>query len=127
MLDAGILSDDEPVELLAGELVIVNPPGPAVVRGRAEDYADHHPTGADTLLAVEIARTSQDVDRAKAGIYAGALVPVYWLLDLAARRLEVRTAPAADGQYASTTLLGPRDAAELPGTGARVAVARLLG
>ena len=128
MVEEGILGEDEPVELLEGELVIVSPQDPrhaaclvtlterlaeayrgvahvrpqvpldarphslpepdlAVVKGRPGDYSDRHPSGGDALLVIEIARTSRPIDRRKAGIYAGAGVPVYWLVDLAARQV----------------------------------------
>lgn len=157
MVQAGVLSEDDPLELIDGELVVVSPQGPphasvknavlralgqayagsdahvrsqdpldldevsrpepdvAIVRGSPLDYATRHPTGADTLLVVEVAWTSHDVDRAKASVYARAGVPVYWLLDLRARRLEVHEQPRADGTWSRVTLLGEDQALELPG------------
>jgi Uma2 family endonuclease len=166
MVDAGILGDDEPVELLEGALVEMSPQGPrhafatirlaqrlrgvyaedahvreekplaasehdlpepdvAVVRGRESACADRHPSGADAILIVQLALTSQRIDRRKASIYASAGVEVYWLVDLAARRLEVRTTPV-DGAYQVTQVLAEDDVVELPGSGARWTVRDLL-
>ncbi|HKE16390.1 MAG TPA: Uma2 family endonuclease [Kofleriaceae bacterium] len=101
-------------------------PDLAVVRGSAADYAEHHPVGADVILAVEVARTSQDTDRKKARTYARIGIPVYWLLDLTARRLEVSTQPLSEGRYARTALFGPAETVELPLLGRVVSVAQLL-
>jgi hypothetical protein len=72
-----------------------------------------HPTGAQVVLVVEVARTSHAIDRRKVRAYAKIGVPVYWLLDLGARRLEVRWEPNGD-EYRSTRLLGESDSAALP-------------
>jgi len=50
------------------------------------------------VLVVEVAVTSHLIDRdSKAALYARAGVPVYWLVDVPARAVEVRTEPASDG------------------------------
>lgn len=55
-----------------------------------------HPRSA--LLAVEVAVTSQMIDRnVKAVKYAIANVPTYWLIDVPARTVEVRTQPGPEG------------------------------
>ena len=70
--------------------------------------------------------TSQrNTDRRKASIYASAGVEVYWLVDLAARRLEVHTTPV-EGTYQVTRVLAEDDVVELPESGARSAVRDLL-
>lgn len=99
----------------------------AVVRGGPPDYATRHPSGSDVLLLVEVARTSQEVDRAKARTYARIGVAVYWLVDLAVRVLEVRSEPLPDGRYARTLILNLDDQVELPALGRNAAVAELLG
>jgi Uma2 family endonuclease len=99
---------------LAGAVDSLPEPDLAVVRGKARDYVKTHPCGADVLLVVEVARTSQAIDRRKVQVYAKIGVPVYWLLDLGARRLEVRTEPDGD-DYRSTRLLAETESAALPG------------
>jgi Uma2 family endonuclease len=54
-----------------------------------------HPRTA--LLTVEVAVSSHQFDRgAKAGMYARAGVPAYWLVDVPGRVVEVRTEPGPD-------------------------------
>ncbi|HST54971.1 MAG TPA: Uma2 family endonuclease [Solirubrobacteraceae bacterium] len=56
----------------------------------------HHPNTA--LLAVEVAVTSQSLDRGvKSGLYAAADIPSYWLVDVPARAIELRTDPGLEG------------------------------
>jgi Uma2 family endonuclease len=56
----------------------------------------HHPHTA--MLTVEVAVSSHKFDRgAKAGMYARAGVPAYWLVDVPGRTVEVRTEPGRDG------------------------------
>lgn len=102
-------------------------PDLAVVRGEARDYLHRHPSGADVLLVVELAQTSQARDRHKAADYARGGVPVYWLIDLVARRLEVYTEPdPGAGRYRRVRSLGDGELVELPDGGARWAVSSML-
>jgi Uma2 family endonuclease len=101
-------------------------PDVAVVRGSQRDYAERHPDGRDTVLVVEVAVTSQVIDREKARLYARAGVPVLWLLDIPARRLEVHTDPQPDGRYRSVEVLGDDDEVAPPGVGARWCVSEIL-
>ena len=95
-----VLVDHSPLEASPQSLP---EPDLQVLRGRLADFAGRHPTGADVLLAVEVAATSQGRDRRKASIYAAAGIPTYWLLDLSARQLEVFTAPGPTG-YGTRTV-----------------------
>jgi Uma2 family endonuclease len=101
-------------------------PDLAIVRGSAVDYAARHPVGSDVLLAIEVSSTSQTIDRGKARTYGRMGVAVYWLIDLAARRVEVRSQPLADGGYGRTTVAAETERVELPGLGRTVAVADLF-
>lgn len=85
-----------------------------------------HPRTA--LLVMEVANTSLKFDRGrKALLYARSAIEYYWVLDVAARRLEVFTKPGADG-YACSTVLAESDEVEAPGLeGAKVVVRDLLG
>ncbi|HEY3815517.1 MAG TPA: Uma2 family endonuclease [Polyangiaceae bacterium] len=102
-------------------------PDIAVVRGAQLDYVARHPGGADAVLVVEVAVTSQALDHDKARIYARAAVPVLWLLDIPARRLEVHLEPQTDGRYRVVQILGDEDEVTPPGTGSRLAVRAFLG
>lgn len=101
-------------------------PDVAVLRGQADDYLDAFPSGQHALLVVEIAQTSQRYDREKAETYARAGVPEYWLVDLEARRVEVRRDPTPDGIYARFELLGEEEDLAVLDTGRVWRVAQLL-
>jgi Uma2 family endonuclease len=49
------------------------------------------------LLVIEVAVSSHQADRnEKATLYANADIPIYWLVDVPARSVEVRTQPDSD-------------------------------
>jgi Uma2 family endonuclease len=75
-------------------------PDAVVARGSWKDYARRHPEPADVALVVEVAESSLRADREMAGIYGGAGVPAYWILNLIDRQVEVYTGPTDRG-YAS--------------------------
>ncbi len=75
-------------------------PDVKIVRGRCRDYNPKMPTTADVPLVVEVTDSTLSKDRALAATYAVEEIPVYWLLNIQARRLEVYSAPAA-GVYTS--------------------------
>lgn len=100
-------------------------PDLAVVRGSVLDYLERHPDGADLVLAVELAVSSQAIDREKARIYAAGGVPVYWLLDVGARTLTLHEDPRGGG-YGRVSVLVAADEVALPGTAMRWAVGDLL-
>lgn len=167
MVESGVLSEDEPFELLDGRLIVMSPQGPehqtvaerirrlleraydgrahgrthstihggadalpepdvAILRGPVDDYLHRLPEGSDLLLVVEVSRTTQVSDRAKAAIYARAGVPAYWLVDLAARRVEVRTDPLPEGRYARLETYSEDDRLPVPGTDTGLRVRGLL-
>jgi Uma2 family endonuclease len=149
LVDAGVLTPDDRVELLEGVISSAAPHGPmhaagvhrasrvlrdaigtralvrsqlslhagprsvpepdiAVVPGSEEDYERAHPSRA--LLVVEIAETSLATDRlTKAGVYAAAHVPEYWIVNLRGARIEIHRRPRR-GRYttASTARRGRR-------------------
>jgi Uma2 family endonuclease len=62
-----------------------------------------HPESA--LLVVEVAHSSQAIDRGrKAELYAAAGIPTYWLIDIPARAVEIRTDPGPAGYRTLRTL-----------------------
>jgi Uma2 family endonuclease len=74
-------------------------PDAVVVRGQDRDYATRHPGPGDVALVVEVADSSLHRDRtAKRRIYARAGIPVYWIVNLVDRRIEVYTAPSGPGE-----------------------------
>ena len=102
-------------------------PDLAVIRGKPLDYGQRHPNGQDALLVVEVARTSQPIDRRKIGIYASAGAPVYWLIDLPKHQVEVFSEPTAHGTYGQRLVLAAGQEIELPGLGIRWPVSDLVG
>lgn len=100
-------------------------PDLAAVVGVPRDYADRHPRGDETLLVVEISRTTLARDHEKAAVYASAFVPEYWLVDLPNRRLELHRDPRGD-RYAFVQIHDEHTELELPGTSTRVRIADIL-
>lgn len=69
-------------------------PDVAVVVGTADDYATQHPVPAQVALVVEVADTTLDDDRtSKLHLYARDRIPVYWIVNIPERRLEVYSLP----------------------------------
>ena len=173
MIRAGIVADDDPVELLEGWLVFKmgkNPPHwvatetsrralerflPAgwfvvshqsvtletsepepdvtVIRGDARQYLDHLPRPSDLALVVEVADATLRRDQEwKRRIYGTAGIPIYWIVNLPEKRLEVYTAPSGPGQqpgYEQCQIYGAADAVPLVIEGrevGRIAVHELL-
>ena len=83
------------------------------------------PTSA--LLVVEVAQTSQVRDREKARDYAAAGVPDYWIVDLAARIVEVHRRPVAGGYEEVTRFEDGRSIGPLAADAPVVDVSALLG
>lgn len=135
MIRTGILTEDDPVELLEGWLVAKMPKNPphslttellresltpflpegwhirsqepittsdsepepdvAVIRGRRRQFADRHPMSADIALVVEVADATLQRDRTKKKqLYAQAGIPIYWVVNLVERQIEVYSEPA---------------------------------
>ncbi len=134
MIRLGILTEDDPVELLEGWIIHKMPKNPphraatkltrnaleeilpsgwyvdaqepitledsepepdvVIVRGNTRDYLDRHPGSQDLALVVEIADSTLERDRtSKKRMYARAGIPVYWIVNLCERQLEVYTEP----------------------------------
>jgi Uma2 family endonuclease len=134
MMDSGILTEDDSVELLEGLLVAKMPkypphchsvatildilyalglpgyivrsqdpittsdsepePDVCIVRGSRKDFAERHPGPSDSALLIEVADSSLAHDRGlKKRVYARAEVPVYWIVNLEQRQVEVYSQP----------------------------------
>ena len=79
-------------------------PEPDVALAEHDADPDRRPTTA--LLVVEVAVSSQAVDRRKALAYARAGVPRYWLVDLPAGVVVSHTDPSDDGYAVVAPLAG---------------------
>ena len=134
MIQTGILTEDDLVELLQGYVVEKSPTNPrhsqtsemardriagllpagycvasqepittddsepepdlSVIRGTRRQYLEHHPYPENVVLLIEVAGTSLNCDRSeKKRIYARARIPVYWIINIADRTIEVYTLP----------------------------------
>lgn len=73
-------------------------PDLVVVRGKVADYDNRDVTAADVALVVEIADSSLSADQNDmARAYAGGGIPVYWIVNLVDRQVEVYTGPGPAG------------------------------
>jgi Uma2 family endonuclease len=84
-------------------------PDLAVVRGQVRHYQSRHPLASDIGLVVEVADSSVDRDRIwKREIYARAGLPVYWLINLQEKTVEVYSRPV-EGNYLDHRIVGPTE------------------
>jgi Uma2 family endonuclease len=165
MIEAGVLSPEDKVELLEGYVVYKMPRNPphdgtiqvitkrlgrriptgwdlrvqltieltdnqpepdfSVARGDETTYLTHHPVATDLGLVIEVTDTSLLRDqRDKSRIYARAGIPVYWIINLVDRRVEVYTQPSgptAAPSYGALQTYQPGDTVPLVLDGAPVA------
>ncbi len=77
-------------------------PDLTIVRGKAGDWAQAHPTTA--ALVVEVAVSDPSVDEGKAKIYAQAGIPEYWLARPEDRLVAVYREPS-NGGYLSKSIV----------------------
>ena len=104
-------------------------PDVAVVLGPAARYDDHHPGPGEIALVAEVSETTLPVDRGpKMRAYSRAGIPVYWIVNLVDRQVEVYTDPvtppggernpmaSAAGSSGETSPPAARPKATLPDT-----------
>jgi Uma2 family endonuclease len=155
MIEHGLLSEDDKVELISGKIVTMSPKGSrhaaclrkimtwlpkrvgsraqiqvqdpiqipelsepepdlALVRPRADFYADRHPLPEEVLLIIEIADSSLDYDRnIKAPLYAAAGIPAYWIINLPEGVIEQHTQPLGD-RYKAVRIMERGERLSLP-------------
>jgi Uma2 family endonuclease len=104
------VEQEQPLEIRPSS---VPEPDLKVVRGGPRDYPDHPPTIRDAPLVVEVSDSSLSNDSgAKLRGYAVALVPVYWIVNIPAERIEVYsepTGPANVPSYRRSQMYGTDD------------------
>lgn len=97
-----------------------------LLRPRADEYRDSHPSAADVLLLVEVSESSLAYDRGtKLALYARFDVPEVWIIDLLSAAIEVYREPK-EGSYALRERLSSGAFAPALVTGAAIDVAALL-
>jgi Uma2 family endonuclease len=93
-------------------------PDVAVARGPRERYDSAAPKVAELGMLTEVADSSYRKDRGtKWRKYAACRIPIYWILNLPQRQLEVHSVPVGRGkaaEYRHVTTYGPDD--EVPVT-----------
>ena len=72
-------------------------PDITIVRGSDTDYRHRIPEVPDVGLLVEVSRTNVSADRQQGIIYGRAGIPVYWIVNLVDRQVEVYTDPGPTG------------------------------
>jgi len=88
--DGWYVDSQEPITLNDSE----PEPDIAIVRGDTRDYLDRHPGARDLSLVVEVADSTRERDRTlKQRLYGRAGIPVYWIVNLVERQLEVYSQP----------------------------------
>jgi len=103
-------------------------PDVSVARGSIDDYEDRQPGPEDVALVVEVAESTLADDRAMAVPYGGGGIPVFWIVNIPGRQLEVYANPAG-GAYPAPTILAEKESVDLTIGGqnvGRIAVADLL-
>jgi Uma2 family endonuclease len=85
-------------------------PDLAVVRGDPRDYATRHPGPGDVAIVVEASESSLERDQGrKRVIYGRARIPVYWVVNLVDRQVEVYVQPSLAGYRVETGFAFGRD------------------
>jgi Uma2 family endonuclease len=78
-------------------------PDLAVVAGVLEDYRTRHPGPDEIALLIEVSESTLAIDRGeKCSAYAAGRLPVYWIVNLVDRRVEVYTQPGPAGYQSHT-------------------------
>jgi Uma2 family endonuclease len=71
-------------------------PDVAVVAGPRRRYETHHPRPNEIAFLIEVADSTLADDRGfKGRLYARARIPIYWIVNLPGRQVEVYTRPRA--------------------------------
>jgi Uma2 family endonuclease len=81
-------------------------PDRAVVRGGIRDYAQRDPDPHEVGLIAEVSDSSLREDRELTRVYGGGGIPVFWIINLVDRQVEVHTMPYQGG-YRSQAIFRP--------------------
>ena len=103
-------------------------PDVSVARGNIRDYEQQHPNAQDIALVVEVSDSSLEQDRKLAETYGAGGIPVYWIINIPDRQLEVFSSPV-NGVYSVHQILLETESVDLVIEGrilGRIGVAELL-
>lgn len=104
-------------------------PDSAIIRGPLAIYDSRDIVATDFGVAIEVCDSSLEFDRqGKGRNYARSGVPVYWIVNVADKQIEVYTDPTADG-YRTSTEYKPGDSVPITLDGAAagsIAVSELI-
>ncbi|BAZ31209.1 hypothetical protein NIES4074_36810 [Cylindrospermum sp. NIES-4074] len=94
-------------------------PDVVIVKNRADDYLEAHPSSEDILLLIEIANSSLKYDQeVKLPLYAEASISDYWIFNLIDNYLECYSQPYQDSQgrfgYRRKLIFLPNESVNLP-------------
>jgi Uma2 family endonuclease len=90
-------------------------PDIAVLRDRAIAFIRRSPRAADIALLVEVADTSYAKDSGiKLRLYAAARIPVYWIVNVERRRVEIYSSPGGSGPSAYYGVISIHPATDRP-------------
>ena len=81
-------------------------PDVSMARGPRNRYAKRHPGPADLALVVEVAESSVSEDRKLARVYGPAGIPVYWIVNLKAKQVEIMYQSSAEWLHKASRLFG---------------------
>jgi Uma2 family endonuclease len=83
-------------------------PDVSVIKGTRRDFLEQNPTANDIVLVIEVANSSLRQDRTlKQSIYAIAGIPIYWIINLLDKAIEVYTQPVPEEKrYAEKKVYG---------------------
>ena len=99
-------------------------PDLAIVMGTRDRYRERHPGPDDVGLLVEVADSSLAHDRGpKLAAFARSRIPIYWIINLVDRQVEVFSDPRPDGLYSDCQIYRPGD--QVPVVIARSEVGRI--
>lgn len=89
-------------------------PDALVIRGSLNQYRERMPEAKDSGLIVEVSDSTYATDRGlKWRRYAAVGIPVYWIVNLEKRVVEVYGSPSGRGKaakYGDAMMFGPDDA-----------------
>jgi Uma2 family endonuclease len=128
--DAWVMRSGKPISIPGSD----SEPEPdiAVASGPEDKYDSRHPAPKEVVLVVEVSDTSLGRDAGeKHGIYAGAKISEYWIINVNERRVEVYTEPRGgkNPAYKKHVDCGPEDAVPVVVAGkelGRISIKELL-